>query len=79
VSKKPALAAHNILFSQHLMPFTFARDGFFTNLVKPSNYPYFAWCDRIYEVTEDGKSFRDTGVTLERNLEDDAVTLVHPT
>jgi hypothetical protein len=77
MSTKPALAAHNIAFSHHLMPFSYDRAGFFKAIVQPSGYPYFAWSDRVLEVSADRKDFVDTGYIVQRDRATDTVTFVH--
>ncbi len=76
MSKQKLLAMHNILMSRHCPPFSGDRNHFFEKHVKPLGYPYFAWSDRIYEVTADGKDFRDTGFVLDVNLVTDEVTIL---
>lgn len=60
-STKPTL--RNTLLSKHLPGLKYVRQTFLEQIVAPSGYPFFEWCDRIYAVRVGTVTFgEDTGI-----------------
>ncbi len=64
MSATPSMHMHNVLFSHRTKLFSYCRNTFFLQLVKPSGYPYFAWNDRVYSVNAEGTDYLDTGAVV---------------